>query len=318
MRSTAPNATETCALAQIFSQSFSRSSASSFLESLSPRGIRSGSSTTAAATTGPASGPRPTSSQPATGQMPFLRARRSRLKVGRKTGSSSGSRGLGLDFCAIAAMSALRATQVNLNVRGCEQSEPENSLVRQLQASVVGQRKVRIVRHLPEMAVEIRKIAAIAAPERILRGLADHRPRLPCATDYDIDIVLRTAVPCQRDAAKIFGHTLGCDVGIVGEFIRWKNGNRTGAGLEKSYAVGRERLASKTQCFVESDAALEIGDAERHQREDSRRLFHGPNRLSCSVPGFGLRKCSVVNCFRAMLSPSFSHAISKRRPIIHA
>jgi hypothetical protein len=48
--------------------------------------------------------------------MPFFRARRSRLKVGRKIGSSSGSRGLGWDLFAIAAMSALRAAQVNRNV----------------------------------------------------------------------------------------------------------------------------------------------------------------------------------------------------------
>ena len=38
---------------------------------------------TAAATTGPASGPLPASSQPATGQTPRLSAARSRRKVGR-------------------------------------------------------------------------------------------------------------------------------------------------------------------------------------------------------------------------------------------
>src|SRR5262245_44771209 len=124
------------------------------------------------------------------------------------------------------------------------------------------------------MAVEIRKIAAITAPERILRGLADHRASLPCAPDHDIDVVLRTAVPCQRDAAKIFGHAFGCDVGIVGKFIRWKDGNRTGAGLEKSDAVDRERLASKTKRFVKSDTAFGIGDDERHQRADSEGVFY--------------------------------------------
>src|SRR6476469_3153362 len=100
MRSIEPKATATCALAQIFSYSFSRSSASSFLESLSPRGMRSGSSTTAAATTGPASGPRPASSQPATGQTPLVSSRRSRRNVGRTTGSASGRRGF--DCLAIA------------------------------------------------------------------------------------------------------------------------------------------------------------------------------------------------------------------------
>ena len=50
-----------------------------------PLGIRFGSSTTAAATTGPASGPRPASSQPATGQTPRLISARSRRKLGGAT-----------------------------------------------------------------------------------------------------------------------------------------------------------------------------------------------------------------------------------------
>src|SRR5471030_1616388 len=50
-----------------------------------PLGIRLGSSTTAAATTGPANGPRPASSQPATGQMPRLISARSRRKLGGAT-----------------------------------------------------------------------------------------------------------------------------------------------------------------------------------------------------------------------------------------
>src|ERR1700722_4580062 len=50
-----------------------------------PLGIRLGSSTTAAATTGPASGPRPASSQPATGQTPRLISARSRRKLGGET-----------------------------------------------------------------------------------------------------------------------------------------------------------------------------------------------------------------------------------------
>ena len=47
---------------------------------------------TAAATTGPASGPLPASSQPATGQTPRLIAARSRRKVGRMSSSPSGRR----------------------------------------------------------------------------------------------------------------------------------------------------------------------------------------------------------------------------------
>src|SRR5208282_5223243 len=47
---------------------------------------------TAAATTGPASGPLPASSQPAIGHTPRLSAERSRRKVGRWISSSSGRR----------------------------------------------------------------------------------------------------------------------------------------------------------------------------------------------------------------------------------
>ncbi len=92
MRHGGAKATATCALAQIFACSFSRVCGSSFLESSSPRGTRLGSSTTAAATTGPASGPLPASSQPAIGHKPRLIAARSRRKVGRMSSSPSGSR----------------------------------------------------------------------------------------------------------------------------------------------------------------------------------------------------------------------------------
>src|SRR5271166_2070873 len=55
--------------------------------------MRLGSRMTAAATTGPASGPRPASSQPATGNTPRFIAARSRRKLGRNGGSASGNRG---------------------------------------------------------------------------------------------------------------------------------------------------------------------------------------------------------------------------------
>jgi hypothetical protein len=70
---------------QISSNSSSRRSAVSRLESSMPLGMRLGSSTTAAATTGPASGPRPASSQPATGHTPRLISARSRRKLGGAT-----------------------------------------------------------------------------------------------------------------------------------------------------------------------------------------------------------------------------------------
>ena len=117
-------ATATSALAQILACSFSRVSGSSFFESSSPRGTHLGSSTTAAATTGPASGPLPASSQPATGHTPRLIAARSRRKVGRMSASPSGRR-MGRTFSARAETT--RAAVERLMARWCAPRRPSQS-----------------------------------------------------------------------------------------------------------------------------------------------------------------------------------------------
>src|SRR5690606_23770973 len=73
--------TET-ARARISSNTASRAALSIRFESSNPSGMLSGSRITAAATTGPASGPRPASSVPATGHSPSRRAEFSREKSG--------------------------------------------------------------------------------------------------------------------------------------------------------------------------------------------------------------------------------------------
>ena len=105
IRAVDPNATANEDVAQIFSNSSSRRSGVSRLESSMPFGIRLGSSTTAAATTGPASGPRPASSQPATGQTPRLISARSRRKLGSATAMTplSGFSGPSVGFSRIMA-----------------------------------------------------------------------------------------------------------------------------------------------------------------------------------------------------------------------
>src|SRR5215469_15276549 len=72
------------ACSRIRGASFSRVSRSSSLESLSPRMRYFGSRITAAATTGPNSEPRPTSSTPATMQAPASHARFSKRRVQRR------------------------------------------------------------------------------------------------------------------------------------------------------------------------------------------------------------------------------------------
>lgn len=79
----------TWALAKIRSYSSCRLVALSFLESFIPLGISCPSKMTAAATTGPASGPRPASSMPATRRAPRFKARRSNSSVGAEGSSIS-------------------------------------------------------------------------------------------------------------------------------------------------------------------------------------------------------------------------------------
>ena len=60
----------------------------------------------------------------------------------------------------------------------------------------------------------------------------------------------------------------------------------------------------------------------RALRSDRRRAgltaATSQNKLSCSFAGFGARKCAVESENLLAFKPSFSHAISKRRPIIQA
>ena len=96
--------------------------ASSFLELLRPRGMRLGSRITAAATTGPASGPRPASSQPATGQTPRFMARafaaeaRAEISLAKRQARRCGLSGCGpthdRDRAAIVTRDADAGTQM--------------------------------------------------------------------------------------------------------------------------------------------------------------------------------------------------------------
>ena len=79
---TEPKAKEISAVLQSAAKISSRASAVRIFESAMPFGIRFGSSTTAAATTGPASGPRPASSTPATRRKPSRKSLRSVRKFG--------------------------------------------------------------------------------------------------------------------------------------------------------------------------------------------------------------------------------------------
>src|SRR5207237_10070731 len=126
----------------------------SFLESFRPRGMRLGSRITAAATTGPASGPRPASSHPAIGQMPRLSAARSRRKVGRMSSSASGRRGA--RFSAMRLMGAILRGTAGKSIVEREFFEQRGEKLRgKQQATVGGEGKDRSRDNLRRMSVRI-------------------------------------------------------------------------------------------------------------------------------------------------------------------
>src|SRR5476651_1144935 len=104
---------------------------------------------------------------------------------------------------------------------------------------------MRIVSHLPKMAVEVGEIAAVAAPEGVLRRLADGRTGPAGAFDYRIDVGLRVAIPGQRDAPERLGHAFAGYIGVLCEFLRRKNRNRASTGLKEADAFSSPGFALK-------------------------------------------------------------------------
>ena len=132
-----------------------------------PLGMRFGSSTTAAATTGPASGPRPASSQPATGQMPRLISARSRRKLGGVTATRLSQ--LGLIFRRLFYPNHGRIVRKQALQRNREPwitprySVGDTDLILQMHAAVIADLDTWCDHDFPGMTVGIGKIAGIAA-----------------------------------------------------------------------------------------------------------------------------------------------------------
>ena len=131
---------------------------------------------TAAATTGPASGPRPASSQPATGQTPRFIAARSRRKVGRMSSSPSGRR---------IGRTAGGATHAAMVRGAADKSMRDTSAVwkpgRNCQSGSGSRPSADsgnpgVVRNFPEVPVGIGEIAGVAAPEHLLGACAAVAP----------------------------------------------------------------------------------------------------------------------------------------------
>ena len=153
----------------------------------SPWGFASGSSTTAAATTGPASGPRPASSQPATGQTPRLISARSRRKLGGATAITPFS-GLACSLPAflsifLADLSRIMAGIVRKRAPG-RNREPGTipviqraaarhsaASIRQVNPPVVADFDAGRDHDFPGMVVGIAEIAGVTAVIGLVRGL---------------------------------------------------------------------------------------------------------------------------------------------------
>src|SRR5690349_7677552 len=165
--------------------------------------MRFGSRMKAAATTGPASGPRPASSQPATGQTPFASARRSRRNVGRRTSSTNGRRSTCFADLA-AAMRLIRAilrahalksngTKFRPRAAGTTMAG-ETWLVRQNQPAIRGKSEARSLHHLPDVPVGIGKISAVAAVFGFLRTAQQAGANRQCLFENGIDLGRRRAI----------------------------------------------------------------------------------------------------------------------------
>src|SRR5215471_476806 len=173
-----------------------------------PLGMRSGSRITAAATTGPASGPRPASSQPATGQMPRLISARSRRKLGGVTAiTPSGSfacffSGFASGF--LADLSRLMAGILRKLARprnrepgttpAIQSSRPTNlDSIRQMHAPVVADLDAGRDHDFPGVAVRIDEVAGIAAIIGAARRLQQRSPLRDGKFQHRIDLFGRAA-----------------------------------------------------------------------------------------------------------------------------
>ena len=96
---------------------------------------------------------------------------------------------------------------------------------------------MRIIGDLPEMAVEIGEVSGIAAPERLLRRFGHRGAGAAGARDSRIDLAFRSAIPGQGDTAECPRHAFEGDIGVLGQFLRWKNRDDAGTGLEKAAAA---------------------------------------------------------------------------------
>ena len=140
--------------------------------------------------------------------------------------------------------------------------------VRQRNRAVFRDRKGRIVRHFPDMAVGIGEIAVPAAPEGAAGRLDDAAAGLFGLRQHLVDLGVGAGVVGEIDGGRRLGE--GDARILLGALARKQAENRA-AHLEEGDAVGDAGVAGQAHRLVEAHGAVEIvggdgddGDARFH------------------------------------------------------
>src|SRR5215813_1789403 len=128
------------------------------------------------------------------------------------------------------------------------------------------ERKEWIVCDFPVVAVRIREVSAIAAPEDLLRGLEQARAGEDRPVDRLVDVRFACTIPGDGRAAKHTGPGCSRKLRIVRQHAPGKQRKHHAARVEKGDPLpARPRFADKSELLVETDAAPEVIDPERQQ-----------------------------------------------------
>src|SRR5689334_987055 len=262
---------------------------------------------TAAATTGPASGPRPASSQPATGQMPRLISARSRRKLGGATAMTpSGSFTCFCSGFASGCFADLSRLMAAILAPACSTAQPGTreysrysiaepaslDSIRQTHSPVVADLDAGRNHDFPRIAVGIDEIPGIASIVGAARGFQQRRAFRDREFEHRIDLFGRIAVPGERKAAEGGRLFLVRQGRISSQFRARKQRDDGAAGVEERHRLaGCAEFSLKAQSLIEGDAFPDVADAECDDGESRNRrlLTHIPssppvlpqNRLSC-------------------------------------
>src|SRR5439155_1669948 len=178
--------------------------------------------------------------------------------------------------------------------------------------------KSRRLHDFPGVSVQIRKKSSISTVAGLFRLAQQSRSCLYSFGEYGIDLCRCRAIPGEGRAAKGLRPELRGKSCVLRKLIQIpQRQNHPAAIEERDLVAGCAKLPIEAKRLVEPLARRQVAHAECHRSQFRGRHTHA-NRLSCSEPILGAWKCSLEREYLRSLSPSFSQATSKRRPIIQA